>query len=85
MINWRFCRCQEETQSDYVELSNFNIPLIDRKMKRLCAAKQQHFVNSDGSFFRVTFRSNHIFEATGFDAFYQFRTFNGTMFRPTTN
>jgi len=74
-------RCLEKTRSDYVEFSNFNIQLIDRKMKRFCGEKHQHFVStvsSDGSFFRVTFRSNDVFEATGFEAFYQFRTFQGT-------
>jgi len=68
----------EKTSSDYVEFSNFNIHLIDRKMKRLCGAKDQHFVKtvvSDGSFFRVTFRSNDVYEATGFQAVYQFKTF----------
>ena len=49
-------------------------------MKRLCGAKDQHFissVHSDGSFFRVTFRSNDVYETTGFQAAYQFTTFQG--------
>ena len=77
------CSCLEKTRSDYVEFSNFNIDLIDRKMKRWCGHKEQHFVStvhSDGSFFRVTFRSNDIYEAIGFEAFYQFTTFQGTTF-----
>lgn len=73
------CSCLEETQSDYVEFSNFNIHLIDRKMKRLCGSDhQQIVVHSDGSFFRVTFRSNDVYESTGFKAAYQFRAIEGT-------
>ena len=34
-------------------------------------------LTSDGSFFRVTFRSNHVYDATGFEAFYQFRQIEG--------
>ncbi len=70
------CRCVEDTQSDYVEFSNFNIKLKDRKMSRFCGTKEEHVkktVNSDGNFFRVTFKSNDVYDATGFEAFYQFR------------
>lgn len=74
-------RCNEENESDYVELSNFNIDLPDRKMSRLCGPKddgnKRQTVSSDGSFFRVTFKSNHVFDATGFEAFYQFRKVEG--------
>ena len=75
-------RCLETTQSDYVEFSNFNIKLVDRKMNRLCGAKDEHIHKdaiSDGNFFRVTFKSNNEFDATGFEAFYQFRQFGGTI------
>ena len=75
-------RCLEDTQSDYVELSNFNIKVTDRKMSRFCGTKEEHAkksVNSDGNFFRVTFKSNDIYDATGFEAFYQFRKIEGTM------
>jgi hypothetical protein len=65
--------CLEETQSDYIEFSNFNIPLTDRKMIRLCGDQDQsRTITSDGNFFRVTFRSNEIFDASGFEATYQF-------------
>lgn len=30
-------------------------------------------VESDGSFFRVSFKSNHVYDSTGFEAFFQFR------------
>jgi len=74
-------RCLEATQSDYVEFSNFNIELVDRKMNRFCGTtKDEHrnkMVSSDGSFFRVTFKSNDAFDATGFEAFYQFRKVEG--------
>lgn len=73
-------RCVEDTQSDYVEFSNFNIKLKDRKMARLCGTKEEHQkkeVKSDGNFFRVTFKSNDVYDATGFQAFYQFRKYEG--------
>jgi hypothetical protein len=69
-------RCSEETQSDYVEFSNFNVQLIDRKMIRHCGTKNlnsQNDIISDGNFFRVTFKSDDAYDATGFEAFYQFR------------
>ena len=83
MIALLLFRCDEESQSDFVEFSNFNVKLIDRKMNRLCGAKAmtvKNNVNSDGNFFRVTFKSNVIYDATGFEAFYQFRRVDGTAF-----
>ena len=77
------CSCGEDTQSDYVEFSNFNVQLMDRKMRRMCGKtgsvmiKKQ--VTSDGNFFRVTFKSNDAYDATGFEAFYQFRKFEGRL------
>ena len=69
--------CMETTQSDYVEFSNFNVELTDRKYNRLCGSKESNIVKnavySDGSFFRVTFKSNDNFDSTGFEAEYQFR------------
>ena len=73
-------RCVEDTQSDYVEFSNFNVKLKDRKMNRFCGTKEESkkkTVNSDGNFFRVTFKSNDVYDATGFEAFYQFRKYVG--------
>jgi len=53
--------CTEDTQSDFVEFSNFNIKLKDRKMTRFCGTreddKNKKEVKSDGNFFRVTFKS----------------------------
>ena len=73
-------RCSEETQSDYVILSNFNVDLIDRKMSPLCGnhvTTGSTLVVSDGNFFRVSFKSNDVFDAIGFDAYFEFRQFEG--------
>jgi len=84
MRTWRLtvCRCDEvESQSDYVDFSNFNIDLMDRKMSRLCGSKEdlaKKEVSSDSNFFRVTFKSNDAFDSTGFEAFYQFRRVEGS-------
>ena len=78
--------CNEDTQSDYVEFSNFNVELTDRKMRRMCGTKSsnvRHDVTSDGNFFRVTFKSNDAYDATGFTAFYQFRKYEGPSVRPS--
>ncbi|ELT95407.1 hypothetical protein CAPTEDRAFT_27776, partial [Capitella teleta] len=67
--------CSEDTQSDYVEFSNFNIDLQDRKMHRYCGTKEtkaKKEIHSDGKFFRVTFKSNNVYDSMGFEAFYQF-------------
>ena len=73
-------RCSEDSQSDYVEFSNFNIALTDRKMSRYCGTKEEtskKVVQSDNNFFRVTFKSNDVYDALGFEAFYQFRKYEG--------
>ena len=42
-------------------------------MPRYCGKKQgEPTEQSDGAFFRVTFRSNHIYDAQGFKAVYAF-------------
>jgi hypothetical protein len=64
--------CLESTMSDYIEFSNFNVELTDRKMQRLCGSGTDYKVQSDSSFFRITFRSNNMYDATGFNATYQF-------------
>jgi len=72
--------CKEDTQSDYVEFSNFNVDLMDRKMRRMCgrgSSDVRNEVMSDGSFFRVTFKSNDAYDATGFNASFQFRKYRG--------
>jgi len=91
VIDWKFLeaginaligRCLEETQSDYVIFSNFNVNLIDRKMSPLCGSHVMTgstFVVSDGNFFRVSFKSNDVYDAVGFNAYYEFRQFKGTM------
>lgn len=66
-------RCLESSQSDYIEFSNFNVPLTDRKMPRLCGAGSSYSILSDGTFFRVTFVSNDIFDGTGFSGRYEFQ------------
>jgi len=54
---------------------------MDRKMSRFCGTKDSESakkaVNSDSNFFRVTFKSNAVYDATGFEAFYQFRKVEG--------
>ncbi len=63
-------RCDEETYSDYVEFSNY-IP-TDRKYDRKCGTESGFKVRSDRKFFRVNFHSNDRYDATGFQATYQF-------------
>ena len=42
-------------------------------MPRFCGKKQgKPTLQSDGAFFRVTFRSNHVYDAQGFRAVYVF-------------
>jgi hypothetical protein len=82
-------KCDEETSSDHVELSNFNVNLTDRKMSRLCGynvrAESPHYVISDGNFFRVTFRSNEIYGATGFEGRLRFEELKDPQPRPLTS
>ena len=68
-------RCTTDTASDYVELSNFRT--IDRKIPRHCGVKKPKVFESDGDFFRVTFKSNDKFDGTGFEAQYHFKPFIG--------
>jgi len=49
-------------------------------MSRLCDTKDQlrgREIISDGSFFRATFHSNEVYDATGFEAVYQFKKVEG--------
>ncbi|ODM91856.1 Suppressor of lurcher protein 1 [Orchesella cincta] len=62
--------CDEDTYSDYVEFSNY-IP-TDRKYDRKCGTESGFKVRSDRKFFRVNFHSNDRYDATGFQATYQF-------------
>jgi len=83
-----FARCLPETDSDYVEFSNFNVQVVDRKMSRLCGSRSSGTIvslppgvstvyRSDASFFRVSFYSNDIYDATGFQATFHFRKVRG--------
>ncbi|XP_035215613.1 suppressor of lurcher protein 1-like isoform X2 [Stegodyphus dumicola] len=63
--------CLSETASDYVEFSNYKT--VDRKLARHCGNQKPKLIESDADFFRVIFKSNDKFDATGFEAFYQFR------------
>jgi len=66
-------KCEEETKSDYVAFSNF-FTTRDRKMDRYCGLRtgKNNTVKSDGEFFKVTFKSNGIYDAHGFQAKYRF-------------
>ena len=73
-LRWLFpCRrCVAASASDYVEVSNYMA--VDRKMPRYCGQLKDVTspMESDGPFFRVTFKSNDRFDGTGFFAIYQF-------------
>lgn len=45
---------------------------VDRKLPRYCGLQKDLKMESDGAFFRVTFKSNDRFDGTGFFASYQF-------------
>lgn len=64
--------CDEESHSDYVEFSNY-MP-VDRKFDRQCGTIKNLRMKSDRKFFRVTFRSNDRYDATGFHATFQFNS-----------
>ncbi|XP_067118714.1 suppressor of lurcher protein 1-like [Centruroides vittatus] len=66
--------CESDSASDYVEFSNFRT--VDRKIPKHCGSRKPKVIESDGDFFRVTFKSNDKFDGTGFEAFYQFRNYN---------
>jgi hypothetical protein len=68
-----FCSCRAADNSDYVEFSNFNM-LPDRKLPRFCNMNVENMrpIVSDGSPFRVTFKSNEFYDDVGFEALYQF-------------
>jgi hypothetical protein len=42
--------------------------------------KRPHIIESDGDFFRVTFKSNDRFDGQGFEALYEFKNQHGNMF-----
>ena len=65
------------SQSDWVEISNYNIGIKDVKLGRFCGTMGRGellIFHSDDNFFRVTFKSNDVFTANGFNATYEFGT-----------
>ncbi|KAL1419251.1 hypothetical protein MTO96_005345 [Rhipicephalus appendiculatus] len=64
--------CTAETASDYVEFSSAR--RADHKIPRHCGMQKPPNIESEGEFFRVTFRTNDRFDGTGFSAQYQFRS-----------
>ncbi|XP_060564116.1 suppressor of lurcher protein 1-like isoform X2 [Ruditapes philippinarum] len=76
--------CDNPTDSDYVEFSNF-LDTRDRKLPRYCGNRPQYDpVTSDAAFFRVTFKSNNKFDATGFKGTYKFKKGSSDPDKPTT-
>ncbi|XP_046416512.1 suppressor of lurcher protein 1 [Neodiprion pinetum] len=62
--------CGAASASDFVEFSNYMAR--DRKYSRHCGQLKEFDVDSDGKFFRVTFKSNERLDGTGFNASYVF-------------
>uniref|UniRef100_A0AC35U389 CUB domain-containing protein n=1 Tax=Rhabditophanes sp. KR3021 TaxID=114890 RepID=A0AC35U389_9BILA len=63
--------CEDSTQSDYVLFSNYKT--VDRTIRRFCGVKPPNAViMSESNYFRMLFKTNDIFDATGFYAQYQF-------------
>ncbi|KAK0425086.1 hypothetical protein QR680_009019 [Steinernema hermaphroditum] len=68
-----FQQCEDSTQSDYVLFSNYQTH--DRTNRRYCGrSRPSASIVSEHNYFRMMFKSNDIFEATGFYAHYQFIT-----------
>ena len=75
------CRCEEETQSDYVLVTSDHVTddhVTSGSGRRMCSANAQYSVveqyQSESNSMYVEFRSNDVFDATGFEAAYQFYT-----------
>ena len=79
--------CSEITQSDWIELSNFDRATTDPKGDRFCGVwekgKTKSFT-SEGSYYRVTFHSNEVYDAMGFSATYEFKKKDGKNSRSFT-
>lgn len=65
-----YCRCDEHSESDYVEFSNYMAH--DMNYARHCGNLSAFSVTSIGNFFRVSFKSNNVLDGSGFRATYQF-------------
>ena len=68
-------RCEDETQSDYVSVTSHQV--TDDNVtsgKRMCGAQYTDVeqVRSETNHLYIEFRSNEVFDATGFEAVYQF-------------
>jgi len=71
-----FGSCDDDTQSDYLEFSNFQ-NAHDKKLQRYCGTSQplnvlQNPVISEGSFMQMSFVSNGVTDGTGFEATFTF-------------
>lgn len=71
------CRCEEESQSDYVSVtSDYVTEDHATSGRRMCGRNAQYTdveqFRSDSSSLYVEFRSNDVFDGTGFEATYQF-------------
>ncbi|WAR09083.1 SOL1-like protein [Mya arenaria] len=65
-------RCDDKTDSDSVSFSNF-LNTVDRKLPKYCGQRPSYpSVTSEAAFFRVTFRSNAMYDANGFKANFRF-------------
>ncbi|CAD5206730.1 unnamed protein product [Bursaphelenchus okinawaensis] len=67
-----FGQCEESSQSDFVLFSNYKT--VDRTNRRFCGSSRppKEPIQSESSYFRMQFKTNEIFDATGFYVYYQF-------------
>uniref|UniRef100_A0AC34QXB8 CUB domain-containing protein n=1 Tax=Panagrolaimus sp. JU765 TaxID=591449 RepID=A0AC34QXB8_9BILA len=66
-----FGQCEDSTHSDFVLFSNYKT--TDRTNRRYCGGmKPPGAIASESNYFRMLFRTNDIFDGTGFYGHYQF-------------
>uniref|UniRef100_A0A914V9K1 CUB domain-containing protein n=1 Tax=Plectus sambesii TaxID=2011161 RepID=A0A914V9K1_9BILA len=67
-----YSQCNDDTKSDFVIFSNYQTH--DRTNRRYCGTMTPlgEAIMSESNYFRMIFKSNGIFDATGFFARYQF-------------
>uniref|UniRef100_A0A7E4WA20 CUB domain-containing protein n=1 Tax=Panagrellus redivivus TaxID=6233 RepID=A0A7E4WA20_PANRE len=66
-----FGQCEQATHSDFVLFSNYMT--TDRTNRRYCGAQRPPgAIASESNYFRMLFRTNDIFDGTGFYGHYQF-------------
>uniref|UniRef100_A0A1I7RXZ8 Suppressor of lurcher protein 1 n=1 Tax=Bursaphelenchus xylophilus TaxID=6326 RepID=A0A1I7RXZ8_BURXY len=65
-------QCEDTTHSDFVLFSNYKT--VDRTNRRFCGSNRppKDPIQSESSYFRMQFKTNDIFDATGFYVYYQF-------------